>query len=418
MGLKDICGDIKKKEIVLYGEENQITKFLDSYGTLLKIKYVITDYRNETKLQQYIKWNVQTVMFDDVDLSDKLIVICDKKRFTSLQKRLENVGKKEYVNYISNELVDNLLFGKKILLCMGTQLLGQVSKLLNNCDNIIMKYSVIFFHEEEIMEPYLNRLQEYKHVGRYCDIYVCSSLEKEKFYLKTLKKNVLDPDCRVIKVADYGFGGYFPQIHRDRDSISDYLLRERERLDMSYETLAFSRTDREMETYCKEGMSVEEIVEKLLDINYFTEDRIKDYFAEEVKRFKTMEVSDDIKLGDFIEQHKEDCLCRNLNEWNEPIISYIAETLVDMLELPKLDIDQQTRANLIEDNSGSEFMIYPSVQRALGLQDKLKDKKYKVTTYYSVKHMDLEEYMKYMVTYLYKAMDIMKFTGMDQTLIE
>jgi hypothetical protein len=47
----------------------------------------------------------------------------------------------------------------------------------------------------------------------------------------------------------------------------------------------------------------------------------------------------------------------------------------------------------------------------------LKNKKYRVVTYSEVKYLTLEEYLYVLIEYLYKAMDIMKFSGMDGEMI-
>lgn len=417
MNLLERYKDIRSREIYIYGEQEQVEAFLNTYSSLLRIKLVLTDYKNQVMLQPYESWGIETVLFDDVELAEGLLVICSKENFHVIQKRLEYVGKKEYQDYLSCELIEHLLFKKKLMLCMGTQMIEQVCLLLRSSNQILDEYSIIYYAESELLEPYSQRLQEYIHVGKLCDVYVRSSCEKENFGIKILEQNQLPIGCRIISVADYGFSGYFPQIERSRNKMSRYLMREHERLEMSYETLAFSRTDLEIEALCKNNVDVAEIVERLCELTYFSDEKVKRHFAEEIQRFKALEIEDDIKLGDFIEQNIAKNLCRNLNEWNEPIISYVTEAVISKLGLPGLTISKEQRERLIEENAASEIPIYPCVQKALELQDELKDKQYKAVTYYNVKYMKLEEYLYYIATHTYRAMKIMRFTGMDKTLV-
>ena len=72
----------------------------------------------------------------------------------------------------------------------------------------------------------------------------------------------------------------------------------------------------------------------------------------------------DIRLSQFIEEHKTEYLCRNLYEWSEPVVSYTANLILELLNMPPLLAAQKVRASLIEEISGSELPVYPSVQKA------------------------------------------------------
>ncbi len=414
MELSRICGDIKKREIILYGEQEEIIQFLEKYCDLLKISTVISEYNNEIRLQPYSDWDIKTVLFDNVKFDEKqMTIICSKNKFNILRRRLEYLGKKEYQDYISCELVEHVLSGKKLMVCMGTQLVGQVSLLIQAHQPLMEQYSLIFFSEQEIMEPYLNRMQEYIHVCRCCAVYVRSACEKEKFLLKTLDRETLRESCEIITIADYGFGGYYPQIIRDRERVNDYLLRGYMRLPIDYHTLAFASTDKEILKLCEQGIPEDDIVDKLVNDNFYSEKTVTQNFSEEIERLKQLESTTDIRLSRFVKEHETEYLCRNLYEWSEVVVSYIANSILEHLNMPFLSAGQGIQAALIEENSGSELPVYPSVQKALNLEEELKHKKYRVVTYSKVRYLALEEYLYTVIEYLYKAMDIMKFSGMD-----
>ena len=413
MELSRLCGDIKKKEVILYGDQEEIINFLEKYCDLLNISMVVSEYNNEIRLQPYSDWNIKTVLFDNMDLKEEqMIVICSKRKFNILRRRLDYLGKKEYLDYIGCELVEHLFYGKKLMVCMGTQLARQVSLLMQAHRPLMEQYSIVFFSEQEIMEPYLNRLQEYIHVCRCCAVYIRSACEKEKFLLKILGRETLSETCRIITIADYGFGGYYPQIIKDRERVSDYLLRGYMRLPMDYYTLAFASTDKELLKLCGQEVPADDIVNKLANVNFYSEETILQYFSEEIERFNQQEYAADIRLSGYIKEHKTEYLCRNLFEWSEPFVSYAADSILELLNMPPLSAAQGVRASLIEEHSGSELPVYPSVQKALNLEKDLKDKKYRVVTYSKISYLTLEEYLYVLIEYLYKAMDIMKFSGM------
>ena len=418
MEISTVCGNIREREIVLYGCPEEITPFLESYRKELTIKYAVTDHKQEVKLQQYAKWNVETGLLDNIVLEDELVIICGEEYFGLYIRRLLHLGKREYYDYISRDLAQSMIEEKKILICMGTQLIGQLCVLLQADCKITEDYYIVYFPESELREAYRNRYLEYEHICRWCEIYIRSSCEKTNFYRKLLRKDVFQPHCRMITVADYGFGGYFPQVERNRDKYSDYLIRERDRLRMSYETLFLSRTDQIMENCCLKGDDIDAIVKRITEGHCFSADYVLDYFKQEIERFRSLEVHDDIQLSDFIEQHREENLCRNLNEWNEQIVLYVAGEILKRIGLEGLTFDVEESRHLLEEASGTELLIYPEVREALGMSESLKDKKYRLTTYYSVKYLNMAEYVEYIATQMYKAMDIMQFTGMDQNLME
>ena len=413
MGYKEIA----KKEIVLYGTPEENIAFLEKYSGVFRIRTAVTDLMDEVRLQPYAEWGVETVMLGNAEGTEgKLIVICSEGGFKVFQLRLQFLGKEEYTDYISCALIEHLLYGKELMVCMGTQLLGQVCLLLQNDTAFSDRYSLLYFGESDVLEPYKNRRPEYFHVLHYCSVHVRSACEKERFPMKLPGTAVLPPGCRQITVADYGFGGYFPQVIRNRDRINDYLLRGYWREKMDYETLAFSRMDGEIEKFCKEKVSADAMLERLLDENYFSKEKVQQYFAEETARFTELEKKADIRLSSFIETHKEQYLCRNLNEWQEPMISYVTNCLLAKLNMPELSMEITKREKLLEENGGSEIPVYPSVQKALGLESALRNKKYKMVMYYEVRYMTLEEALRFTIDYMYKAGELLEFTGMDKTL--
>lgn len=410
-------GEIAKKEIVLYGTPEENIGFLEKYSGVFQIRTAVTDLLDEVRLQPYADWEVETVMLGNAEGTEgKLIVICSEDKFEMLQLRMRFLGKQEYTDYISCALIEHLFYGKELIVCMGTQLLGQMCLLLQNDEAFCDRYSILYFGESDVLEPYRNRRPEYFHVLHYCSVHVRSACEKERFSMKLPSAVVFPPGCRQITVADYGFGGYFPQVIRDRDKINDYLLRGYWRKKMDYETLAFSRMDGEIEKFCKEKMAADAILERLLDENYFPGEKVQRYFAEETARFAELEKKADLKLSPFIEANQEQYLCRNLNEWQEPMLSYVTNCLLAKLDMPELSMEKTKREKLLEENGGSEIPVYPSVQKALGLEDALRNKQYKMVLYYEVRYMSLEEALRFTIDYMYKSGEVLEFTGMAETL--
>lgn len=415
--MKELCGDIQKKEIWLYGNQDEISVFIKTYLGLLDIKGVVTEYSEEVKIQPYAEWDIKAEMMGSATLTgEQLIVVCHRDEFRTLRLRLLYLRKQEYKDFISSSLVECLLYDKQLIIAMGTQLIAQSCLLLQRSKEISDRYSIVYYAESDLMEPYRNQLPECVHMARCCDVYIRSDCEKERYPIKVLRESVLAETCKVITVADYGFAGYFPQVERDRDRISDHLLRGYERLNMNYETVVFAREDKEILKLCKEGKPEDDIVQTVGDMEFYSQESVDTHFDSEVERFKQLEAKADIKLGGFIEAHRGELLCRNLNEWHEPAVSYVVDEILKRLALPTLSTDRQEREKMLEDACGSDLPVYPCVKKILGLTEKTEEPKYRVVTYFSIKYMTWDEYIRYTVQYLCRAMDIMEFTGMDMTL--
>lgn len=412
MYISELYDKLKNDEVVLYGNVDEIKENITKYQGVLNIKYIITDFQEEVTFQKYKEWGLKTYLFDDICVGDELIIICSKDRFDLLQKRLMHSGKKAYENYISQDLVEMLVYNKKLMVCMGTHLIQQVSNVLRKIPEMAGKYSIVFYSEDTMMKPYINRLPEYHHICGFCDVYIRSSCEKAMFDKKIYHERNMKSGCEVITIADYCFAGYFPQVDSNRNKLSDYLFREHDRLEMSYETLAFSRADRELVKRCEDKEDKKQILMQLLDDTLFSKEYVTKYFAEELNRFKQLEADDDIKLGDFISQNYKKCLCRNLNEWNEPIITYVTEQLLIRLGVKNVEVKRVMVQESVEKESGSEIFMYPSVMKGLKISEQPL-KKYKVCTYYKTRYMTLEDYVEFLIDYIGKAKELIDFAGMN-----
>lgn len=413
MSIEKINKDMCERTIFLYGEQDEVEEFIKKYHTVLNIQAVLTDLKKEEIQQPYAKYQIKMVMFETVDFTDELIIICARKGFEGKTKRLRHLHREEHVHYISQELAESFIFDKKTMLIMGTRLMYQVFMFLKQSQFLVNRYNIIYFDEYTIREPFADRFQEYLHICKVCDVHIRSSCEKERFHRKVISKKMFRQDCRLLTVADYGFFGFFPQYDKTREKYSDLFLRERERLDVHYGTFAVARKETELESLCKEGKTDDDIIDKVMSNSYFSEEYIYNYFDEEVKRFSELEVEDDVKLSQFIQLHRNCLLCRNLDEWNEPLVSYVVDSLLQILGFSLLQMDVEEKENIIENNSGSEFLIYPSVRSALKLPTKTR---YRVTTYYSVQYLNDIEYIKYLIKYYKKAYDLIMFMGVDEEL--
>ena len=153
----------------------------------------------------------------------------------------------------------------------------------------------------------------------------------------------------------------------------------------------------------------------MLDEEYLSKDRVLSYFEQELQRFEELEVQDTIQLGAFISEHRQECLCWNLDEWSWQVVLYVSNEILRQLGL---QVQLEDVTTLVENRAGTQLPIYPCVQKALNLKKKSTQEKFKVVTSGSSKYLSLRQYIEYLAHYTQKAMELLDFTGMDQTLIQ
>lgn len=329
---------IKKREVCFFGEVEHVVPILEKFINIIPIKKLITVYKDEVKLQSLQKYGIESVLFNVNQMADNLFyIICSKdNEFSTIEKLLLYSNCNAYEDYISARLLDSLIENKKVIVCMGTQMLEQVSVLLNHCPQVNKEYSIIYYPEREFWQG-INA--EYIHISQCADISIQSACNGVNFQKKKLSGNAFSEKCKLITIADYGFWGYYPQIFRDAETLNPNLMRVHERVDVDYETLVCARIDMEIQKKCEKvkflnESEIESITKELLREDYYDADEIRNLYDEEIARWHNLEENDDIKLSAFLEQNKGNAfICKNLHVWGEPVITYIANQIINMLKL-------------------------------------------------------------------------------------
>lgn len=410
MDIKELSGNIKNKDIYLFGIDPHVDDFAKKYSAIIKIKGVLTDHKDEMKLQKYKGYGLETLWLEDQKLGENtFIILCAGIEFKSRRLRLLYKGLREYVDFISEKLIETLLYDKKPVVIMGTSVLKQVASALSNDAGLCGKYSFSYFCDTNIREPYADMSAELSHVAKGGYAYISSSCEKDRYIFKSINPALLPKDCLKIKIPDCGFKGYHPQLSYGREHFSKYFLRGYERLGMEYETLAFARTDCYLEKLCEEDSDDSSILQKVMDPDFISADIIEENWTKEIDRLKTFDDKSNICLTDYFIKNSNGILCKSQDELNSDIISYIAGETVVLLGEKKAD-----QYTFSENSLGTEIELYPSVQRFFGAEKELDEKKYRIVTFTKEMELSLEDYFKYHIDYIKKSMKLKNLTYMNE----
>lgn len=412
---QEIRNTLLNSDIILFGETEDTIDFYKKYHKLLNIKFCMTNYSENVALQSMKEYGLSTILYDDVEFKENdYIVLCDYECYQPIERRLQADGLLEYKNYVSSELADAVLSEKKIAVFMGTAFMGQIVMGLQLQSQITQKYVCIYYAENELLQPYANKIAQYKHIARLSDVYITSICDKNMYDAKVLADEFMLNNSEKIRVSDYTFNGYYPQISGGRDTYSYFLFRERKRLEMNYSTLALAREDANLRQYVYQNISVEEIVKRVSDSDFYTEEQVKEHFKSGLEKLKKSDENADVPLAEFIEKScKGMAVYRNLDEWHVEAIKYAMKKVAEKLDIILKDVDENTLAEQIEEASGSELPIYPSVLKYLEIENFV-NKKYRVVTFNKVRYLSFEEYIRYCAECMYQVKDMNEFLGIER----
>lgn len=410
-----ISNALKNKNILLFGVTDETATFYEKYREVLEFKGCLTSYSANVRMQAMQEYGLETYFYDDFEITeDDFIVICNYEYYPSVERRLLLDGYTEYENFVSSKLAGAILEEKKISVFMGSYSLKQAAAGFDMQPKVKQDFYCEYYSEDELLKQYKNKMAEYKHLARMSDVYVVSVCDKNVYEAKVIAEGFLIDSCIKIKVSDYTFGGYHPQIAGDRDTYSNFLYREKPRLEMPYGMLALAREDANLADFILKNTPVKEILKQVCNTEYYTEEQVKTYFEKALDNIKRADEAADIKLRAFLEKECSDTVAyRNLDEWNVKVVKYAVEKIAEKAGIALDSIDEQMLQNRIEELSGSELPVYPSVLKHLGITG-YENKKYKVVTYYQTRYLNFEEYIRWCVEQMYRISDMDKFLGIER----
>lgn len=411
---QEIREALKNKNIILFGLTEETVLFYEKYAELLNICYCVTNYSEKVTLQPMEQYGLETKLYDDVVVTpNDYFILCDSALYPPCERRLQMDGFAEYKDYVSLELAMGVLEEKKIVVFMGPYVMGQVVEGLKLQPEIVENYYCTYYAENQLLKPYRNRIMEYRHIVKICDIYVTSVCDRNMYEAKIVPDEMLMLGCKRIKVSGVGFDGYFPQLGGGEDQFSWFLYRERERKDISYETLVLAREDRNLVRFIEDNVPVKEIVKLVSDDEFYSKEQVLGVFFAALDRLRKVEQDADIQLADLIEKKVRDKIAyRNLDEWNLDIVKYVIERLASMMGIFLDDIDELELTERIVMDSGSELPVYPSVLKHLGIVG-YTEKKYKVVNYYRTQYLEFKAYIEYMAECMYQIKRMNEFLGIE-----
>lgn len=407
-----IIKKLKNKNIILFGVNEETVEFYTKFYTKLHIKFCVTSYSENVTLQPMKEYGIETFLYDDVIFTEEdYLVICDSNYFQPLERRLQTDGLVEYEQYVSAKLAESILTQKEIMVLMGSLVIKQLKMALINIPEIDEQYACFYYSEAALLKPYANKIAEYTHIARFSDIYIVSVCDKNMYKAKVLTSEKFFKPCQCISISDYTFNGYYPQVCANRDMYSQFLFRERKRMEIPYSHLVLAREDANLRKMVYNNVPVDEIVEKISSDTFYSQEQVVSHFENALDVIRKADETADIKLAGFVDKNcrKEVGYC-SIDEWNGNVLNYVLERVLEKIGFQQVKADKKVMQELIE--TGTELPIYPSVRKHLGIEEYQK-KQYKVVSFYQIRYMEFEEYIRYCANAMYQIKELQEFLGIE-----
>ena len=166
-----------------------------------------------------------------------------------------------------------------------------------------------------------------------------------------------NPRCQTIQIPTYCFRGYFPQTNPHIQDTGEY--------DIVAETFnSYHREDQFINSLIKQGLTEDEIVEKVLSGNCFSTQQICKEIAIASRLLEAMDRVSDVKIADFVKANyqsvrlfKDPVHMENITVW------YVCAQILEILGFQQTDPVPQKTIHYF-----TELPIYPEVANALNLQ--------------------------------------------------
>lgn len=251
--------------------------------------------------------------------------------------------------------------GKKICVPFGLCHLQAYKRLLMKNDEFSEKYIFIDFLPLDRIGDMLQEEAIYS-TG---DIFLLGIIPKNpRFKLDMLVteniKKWSRSDCRIISITSATFKGYFPQHTEHRN----YGCDQNGIPIVKY----FVWGDKNINKMFKMGLSTGEIIRKILDTDYYEAERCRKYCENELSILEKAEEKCDVKIADYLRTIYDKTLA--YYSWTHPIpiiLIEIARRIALLLGIED-DFMRFKDEDFLQMNLNEEI-VYPSVLKALGLQD-------------------------------------------------
>lgn len=371
----------ENQSIVIWGAGNVGTQIIKKYSNYYNIKFIVDNKIAENSEESIFNipvYNPQILKKRKL-WKDSVIVLC-LIRWRELTEQLNEYGLKiikdfvpwsfldfEYdcINIDFLDIVDNdmekahllkmLAKGKKICILYGMCHISIYKNFLLNSKVFLSQYAILDLPQINGDRKYRDVLNIDSFVWENCDLLIASLIYPDNIYGVPGAKQILEKvnnNCKKILVTHAAFRGYFPQHTAVRNETN---------------ALYFAWGDKNINAMIKEGLSSDEIEEKIFSEEFYDSEFVNNYFDKSIEILEREETDCNIKIGDYIkEEGKSTILYYSWTHPKEEVMLELGKRIFTALGLDGSDLNQFADEIILNTN---EELVYPCVLKALGIED-------------------------------------------------
>lgn len=345
--------NIDKKSIWIFGAGNNGECFYETYQGTLSVQGFISNYENE---QEYM--GLPVIRPENIPVQENIFIVICSDADALMSEQLEKMGMIGGKEYCFPEMLP-----KKLFIAMGICQIMKTAEALNQNRIFCCQYQIDIYLQNAY-ESYHNaddkRLQKY---GVFCDVVFYNVVNVGMTEFRNFQP-LIDRYYQKAVPLFLPFYYFRGQLMQATDSVNPYAIKE---LKVYAGKHFWFRGDKEINHMVENDISEEEIIEKIVGDQYWTEREIKDYFQQELRRIEILDRFSSFPIKEYIEKNYQKILVFiDGVHFSWQLCTYLANEIAKRLEISPVEISEIINEG---ENSRTSIMpVYPCVSRALGMK--------------------------------------------------
>lgn len=386
---------LEEKNIWIFGAGNNGRYFHEKYRDTYSICGFISNYEEEKEYQGLPVIRPSGIL----EQKDVYIVICSDADIMMVRQLCELGldGKKDYG--FARTLP------RKLFITMGICQIIKVATTL--CEN--EGFSNLYDTEpywESAYEPYRDadnrRLKGY---GSFCDVVFYNISNAGVTEFRDYRPLIDTYYKKAVKLClpFYCFRG---QLQQATGNVNPYTLGEVKEYSVRY---FWFRGDQEINHMLENGYTTEEILERVLSEDHWSDQQIIGTFQREMKKVEILDRSSSFPIKPFIEKnYKKILVFIDGTHFSYQLCQYLANEIAKRLSIRT--VDTINKENEGENSKTGVMPVYPCVRRVLGIERGDEHQFYHPEKD-EIGYLNMEEYFRRYIQYVMDVRSIQKRSG-------
>lgn len=404
MDRKELVSRLRSADIVLFGAGEYAKQLYRDFGADYHIAGCVT---NDPKEQVFEVDGKEICPIYRVEEGLKqakqgAFLICASANPVKMEEQLWRLGYVPGKDFCNSDIFRMLVSDKKIAVCYGVCYMRSVYNCLKKSSGFSEDYQIFYslsYLERSAFDDFF-----LKFIIGICDLYfyhaTFSPVErmKQEELLRFLPTGV-----KKVSIPVIGSSAYYPQAGARNQWGNPYGI-------VSSQTNwgSFLSVDHNINRMLEEGRPADEIVETLMNDEYYSASWLEENYKKEMIGIQVSESMADITVSDFLRDNRgKKRLFLNESHISNEVILELARRILNHLgyadDLPEEEILLMQLVNT------SEVPLYPSVIRGLNLTVYEENDTYRLFTFQGMKAVTFEEYLRLYCDY---CGNMMRFVNM------